>query len=445
MRFKQGLLALLGAAAVAFGASADPSVTINSVRQNYPWNNTVEINYTIGGTKASSDTLYALSYSYATSTGGTKTAIPASDMSGTAMVDSDDFQISGTYTAIWTAPAGISTDTAELTIEVQDVTEQGTPATEANATYMVVRLDNGKVYYRTWASQDAANTAYNTDEYKTTKMVFRKVPVGTYQTGFSGESTGNDPKSWNLSSFGSGKSYWIGVFQVTQAQYELIGATAGSTPSNFKSVSTGGTFPDAYATTGLRPVEQVSWQDIRDSSAASAAVTLGGVTADSSGTFLQRLNAKTESGAGVTGFDLPTEVMFEIAERAGATTKYWWGSSQDAASNGQWHTINSSNSGSRTVEVGRTIPNAWGLYDMAGNVWEWCLDQSDYSNDKQMANRTSPYVPYSGGSSSNRRSRGGGNWNFAPSNDYFAASYRGHATPSSRSNYIGFRVARVCP
>ena len=417
MRFKQGLLALLGAAAVAFGASADPSVTINSVRQNYPWNNTVEINYTIGGTKASSDTLYALSYSYATSTGGTKTAIPASDMGGISMVDSDDFQISGTYTAIWTAPAGISTDTAELTIEVQDVTEQGTPATEANATYMVVRLDNGKVYYRTWASQDAANTAYNTDEYKTTKMVFRKVPAGTYYVQDSSSTTAT-----------MAKDYWIGIFEVTVGQYTLMQNSAASVSAT---------------EANMKPQASVAWATLRYNSSSTSTLPTSTFAGNlNSASPIGKLNTLTASTAGGKKFDLPTEAMWEVAARAmpagdssHATWQWFFGSADSTLGEYAWYSGNNSPSG--TKKAGTKKPNDWGLYDVYGNVWEWCLDSAG-SGSAAMSYSQTPSVA----SGYYRRYRGGYYYNDSSScrsgnrsNDYY---HRSNAS-------IGFRLASLVP
>jgi formylglycine-generating enzyme required for sulfatase activity len=100
-----------------------------------------------------------------------------------------------------------------------------------------------------------------------------------------------------------------------------------------------------------------------------------------------------------TGYRLPTEAQWEYACRAGTTTAYYTGA---AASDGVgWY---NSNSSSRTHEVGKKPPNPWGLYDMHGNVWEWCQDRnvSQYPNDPQ----TDPPADPAAGSD-NRITRGG--------------------------------------
>ena len=226
------------------------------------------------------------------------------------------------------------------------------------------------------------------------------------------------------------------MFPVTQAQYLKI---TGSNPSSLKTGHGPAGTLSYDDTIECRPVETVSWDDIRGE--GSTYSTMGaGYAADS---FIGRLNALTGGNTGETGFDLPTEIMFEIAERAGTTSSYWWGDSPDEAAdeNGLWCAVSSANSGSRTVEVGRVKPNAWGLYDTAGNVWEWALDDNSLGN---LSNATTPYVP-AAGSASSRRYRGGGGWSNAPSYDFFLSSFRLYDASSLRYSLIGFRVARICP
>lgn len=230
---------------------------------------------------------------------------------------------------------------------------------------------------------------FNCDVYKTTKIVLRKVPAGSYycKPG-AGESTAVSQKLTT-------RGYYIGVFPITQRQYLQV---MGANPSSFKTDASGN--PAAQ-----RPVERISWNTVRGSVAAGTAIT-----ASSTDSFMKRLVART----GLSGFDLPTEAQWEIACRAGSTAaygSYWNGTAAVAMTSSTigkaaWYSVNSS---STTHAVGGKCPNLWGLYDMQGNVYEWCRDISTFpSFDGACVD-----VPYIGTSydSGNYRIRRGGSWN----------------------------------
>jgi formylglycine-generating enzyme required for sulfatase activity len=187
------------------------------------------------------------------------------------------------------------------------------------------------------------------------------------------------------------RSFALGKFEVTQEQWYAV---MGTMPSHFK----GRTLP----------VEQVSWDDAQ--------------------TFVQKLSAKT----GKT-YRLPTEAEWEYAARAGSQTNYFFGDDQSQLGRYAWFGSNSRNS---TQPVGEKLPNAFGLYDMLGNVWEWTEDCWN-KNYNRAPNDGSAWTR---GDCSQRVVRGG-SWFNNPQN--LRAAYRVRNTTSNRNNGDGFRVART--
>ena len=183
-------------------------------------------------------------------------------------------------------------------------------------------------------------------------------------------------------------SFYIGKFPVTQRLWKAV---MGSNPSDFKGDNL--------------PVENVSWDDVQ--------------------TFLRKLNAAT----GKT-YRLPTEAEWEYAARGGNKSqgyKYVGSNDLDLVA---WYY--SGNSDGTTHKVGTRFPNELGIYDMSGNVWEWCQDwYGSYSSSPQ----TNPKGPNSG----SYRVRRGGSWfNYARD---CRVSYRYSYSPVLRDYYLGFRLA----
>ena len=130
-------------------------------------------------------------------------------------------------------------------------------------------------------------------------------------------------------------------------------------------------------------------------------------------------------------YHLPTEAEWEYACRAGSTTKWCFGDSESQLGDYAWYD-EEYGSGS-THPVGQKKPNAWGLYDMHGNVWEWCVDwKADYVNSSS----SDPTGPSSGSSRVFR----GGSWYYTARN--CRSAYR-HFSPGSERYFLGFRVSLV--
>ena len=180
--------------------------------------------------------------------------------------------------------------------------------------------------------------------------------------------------------------FYIGKYEVTQAQWEAI---MGTNPSNWKGDNL--------------PVENVSWNDIQK--------------------FIKKLNAQTGKK-----FRLPTEAEWEYAARGGNQSKGYKYSGSNNISEVAWY---DGNSRSKTHPVGQKAPNELGIYDMSGNVWEWCQDwYGSYSSSSQ-ANPTGP-------SSGSIRVLRGGSWYNGARN--CRVSSRCYSRPDYRYDHYGFRL-----
>ena len=265
------------------------------------------------------------------------------------------------------------------------------------------------------------------DDYKTTKLVLRRIPTGTFVMGSPETELGRDadetPHEVNLK-----QDYYMGVFEVTQSQWTLV---MGSNPS-------------MHPLGDKHPVEKVHYQDIRGASAGAGWPT---TTAVDAGSFIGKLQSKTG-----LHLDLPTEARWEYACRAGTTLAY-----NDQTKNaGQGsHCLIGKESGpeadqnldplaiyafsipSGHAEVGTKQPNAWGLYDTLGNVWELCLD---WEGTYALSTVTDPAGPASG---TRRITRGGGSNVQAP---MCRSAERASVNPSAFAwESDGFRLCSEIP
>ena len=181
--------------------------------------------------------------------------------------------------------------------------------------------------------------------------------------------------------------YYIGKTEVTQALWQAV---MGSNPSYFEGDDL--------------PVEQVSWDDCQE--------------------FIRKLNSLTGQN-----FRLPTEAEWEFACRGGNNSRGYKYSGSNYIDNVAWY---DGNSGDKTHPVATKSPNELGIYDMSGNVWEWCADwYGDYSSGRQ----TNPKGPYGGSGHVNR----GGSWyNFARN---CRSSIRIDDYPTYRDDLLGLRLA----
>jgi len=235
-----------------------------------------------------------------------------------------------------------------------------------------------------------------TDEHKTTKLVLRRIEAGTFNM-------------CNQTNVTLTRPFFIGVFEVTSAQYaQVMGSTNGE--------------GDA------RPEAGISYNTIRGNSSTYA--WPGSANVDSS-TFIGKLRAKT----GIPTIDLPTEAQWEYACRAGTTSEYNR-SDYELDDLGRYDGNGDDGHGGDEYEYNKTIvgsylPNAWGLYDMHGNVREWCLDYH--------GSLTGGVDPV-GETNGNWRVMRGGGYESQAAN--CKSSCRESNNPVSAAEYDGFRI--VC-
>lgn len=416
-------------AAIAFTAAATASaldVTGVTVRQRWPWNNLVDIDFALSGTEAG--TLYQVDVA------ARFPGIEGDEVAAKSLVTEPIVSGDGTHRVTWDLAAdhpGLVTSnfTARVTV---------TPLGDTAPVYMVIDLSAGPsagageypVRYTTRAPDLSDDTC------RTTEMWLRRCPAGTFSMGYDGYMSAPN-SAWAPHNVTHSWPFYIGIFECTQQQWYQV---QGNWPGFYSN--------ETYRAS--RPVEQVSFQNIRgetgwlDNDPASGANCV-------SGTFIANLRART----GITWIDLPTESQWEYAARAGTDYEYGWAGVTSGTIKNYARTANSPtgvtglimNSKDGTIstvagtgKVGSYAPNNWGIYDMLGNVAEWCGD--GYKTKRPMGNgysfvdpRTDPANPtyYSEG-----RILRGGNYAFAENGVTVYDRHREGVSASSR--IYGFRV-----
>jgi len=239
-------------------------------------------------------------------------------------------------------------------------------------------------------------------------MTFVRIPAGSFMMGSllnEKDRSDNDELHHRAGKTGTQhrvnvKSFYMMTTEVTQKQWREV---MGKNPSNWKGDNL--------------PVETVSWDDIQD--------------------FLKKLNRMYPG----KGYRLPSEAEWEYACRAGSTTPFNTGStiSTDQANYNGNYTYGNGKKGvyrEKTTKAGSFSPNKWGLYDMHGNVWEWCEDWYHNNYEKAPDDGSAWTIP-----SGTSRVLRGGSWGVTPRACRSAHRFRGK--PNYKYPILGFRIVCV--
>jgi len=416
---------------ITFGAMADgPTVSDVVVRQRWPWNRLVDISYSLDCVDGQHADVQIKAFD-----GETELTLEADSLSG------DQYGVSrGFRRIVWDPTQSAYTNQALMRFNVElsatnsplymivDLTKAAGDAGQLEYVYPDdARLETYGRFTNVWLS------VTNDPAYATDKLVLRRVSAGSDGMG----SSASVPVSLT-------EDFYVGVFEMTQRQWELI---MGSNPSYFNN-------QDYYAT---RPVEQVAYNTIRGATNSTPAIdwpSTGRAVLPTS--FLGQLREKT----GIETFDLPTESQWEYACRAGTATIFNDGDTAANISGVNQYTNTWLNALGRykfdggyledgftqpartcapsngTALVGSYLPNAWGLYDMHGNVNEACLDWAG-------GTPTGGTDPVGAASGSFRVNRSGGAWE--PAGACYSGARNVGLAPSSPNGRFGFRVVRFLP
>jgi len=449
MKMKKILIGMI-TVAVSLSALADyTKISGVMVQQRWPWSRLVDIDYMLVCAPGDSVDVVVEAYN-----GSERLDLPAASFSG------DLYGVqSGARRIVWD-PAGTPYGNDGVVPEFRVVLTPTPPPL-----YMIIDLTQsagatGQIEYvyeadltngsrGAWVRDPVTNrgtvvesviwTGVTTNDlYKTDKLVLRRIPKGTFEMGRA------TPPEISVTLT---KDFYTGVFQVTQRQWELI-MGEGEKPSLFKN-------PDYYAT---RPVESISYDNVRGATNSVPVIDwpeTGSLVEPSS--FVGMIRAKT----GLTNFDLPTRAQWEYACRAGTTTYFNDGDASASVAGEDYYTNAWMNvlgrykfnggyvdnggtlvipvyatcgSEEGTATVGSYLPNAWGLYDMHGNLYEFCLNW--YGT---MEGGEDP----KGGASGEYRLIQGGTWDSSGQNCSLASHSR--AWPYTRHNMYGVRLVMTLP
>ena len=408
------MMAMALAAMLATALEAAVGVKNVTCQQRYPWNGKVDIDYEVTSDDPNADVwVYPTGYDKDANVSMAPRALTG-EGAGAAVKP-------GKHRMTWDVSADYP-EFASTAFSVKMIALTG------GAPYMVIDLSGGVdalSYPVSYLSSVPAGGW--SDEYKTTKLVLRLIPPGTFMMGSPSDELGRGSYE-KLHQVTLTKPYYIGVYETTRKQYELVMGSAPTTDGNGLTI----------------PAHNITYYNIRGSVNGSSWPAHNQVDASS---FMGRLRSKVNML-----FDLPTEAQWEYACRAGTSTALNNGKNL-TSTNGNcpnlnevgWYYPFNGDSNGKVKIVGQLKPNAWGLYDMHGNAFEWCLDYCSW-NDYGGEAVTDPQGAVSGSTRALRSGCGNAYYSDSPGyakNCRSAARY--YSDPNTggayRYSYYGFRIA----
>lgn len=365
-----------------------------------PWNGLVDITYSLECDTPDD----AMAVSFQGHDRDWDESVPMTSLTGDGAAG-ELLQAGGPYHIVWDSaadwPGGHS---SEFTVTAMAEAKENWPR------YLVIDLNTGAI------TTSSTGPDLSDDTCRTTELWLRRIQKGTFTMGSPDTEVGRF-SSETQHQVTLTEDFYIGVFPITQKQFFLV---YGSNPSNYQG--------------DTRPVEKINYGILRGESKGAGWPSSNEVDEDS---FLGKLRAKTGRD-----FDLPTEAQWEYACRAGTTTALNTGKnltwpSQDSAMDEAGRYLSNQKDGrggySEHTKVGSYLPNAWGLYDMHGNVRECCLDW--YQKDLGNSAVTDPKGPATG---TERSDRGGSFFFYA---QHCRSATRNKLSPLGSSPFLGGRVA----
>ena len=342
------------------------------------------------------------------------------------------------------------TVTKEATEEAEGSKERSCSVCGYTATEVIEKLAHTHKFAEEWTSDEtyhwhAATCGHDVTDSKAEHSFVNEVcticeysrsvliPAGTFQMGSNAGEDRNKP----VHEVTITKPFYMGKYEVTQAEYEKYCSYGSRSPSS--SYGDGDNYPAYY----------VSWYDAlvycnkrSMAEGLTPCYSISGSTDPEKWGTVPTSSNNTWNAVvcnwNANGYRLPTEAEWEYAARAGDNTvaSLIYSGTSDVNKLGEyaWY---SSNSNNKTHEVGTKKANGFGLYDMSGNVCEWCWNWFTNSYDAEAEGGSDP----TGASAGSSRVSRGGSW--VDVSDYCAVSYRDRNSPSYRYHYYGFRVVRA--